>query len=73
MEVAKQRLTFSGMVADAEEVGIERIGKVACSAARVEGVGGPVEQRPLHEDEVFPRRLVPVCAGAGEREVFQMK
>jgi len=66
-------LPVAWMVADPEQVRVQRIGEVARTAARIDRVGGAVQQRPLHEDEVLPRLLVSLCARAGEREVFQVQ
>ena len=73
VEVAEQRLPLACVIAQPEEVRVQRIRQVARAPAGIERVGGSIEERPLHEHEVLPRGLVAARARTREREVFQME
>jgi hypothetical protein len=61
------------VVPEPEEIRVQRIGEVPGAATGIERVGGPIEKRPLREDEVFPRVFIAGRACACEREVFEVK
>jgi hypothetical protein len=73
MEVAEQRSPLARAIFNAEEIGIERIRQVASFATRIDRVRGSIEKRPVRQDEVIPRRIIPVRARARERQIVKMK
>ena len=73
MVIAEQRLPLAFTVRKPEEIRVQRIRQIARAAAGIERVGGAIEERPLLEDEVLPGILVAGRAGAGKREIFEMK
>ena len=71
MEVTKQRSTSTAPLIEPVQVGVQRVGQLACSAARIDGIRCAVQDGPLLANEVVPRLLVPQAAGRGKCEVIE--
>ncbi len=56
-----------------EEIGIQRIGKLARAAARIDGLGGSIKNGPMLLDEVLPGTFMAEHARGGEREVLEVQ
>ncbi len=73
MVIPEQRLPFTVALANAEQLAVNGIGDLARTSRPVESLGCPIESRPMLLDEVIPRTLVTGCAGAGQRQIFEVE
>jgi len=73
MVIPEQRLPFTIALANAEQLAVNGIGDLACTSRSVESLGCPIESGPMLLDEVIPRTLVTGCAGAGQRQIFEVE
>lgn len=73
MVIPEQRLPFTVPLANAKQLAVNGIGDLTRTSRPVESVRCAIEGRPMLLDEVIPRTLVTGCAGAGQRQIFEVK
>src|SRR5262249_44741451 len=69
LKIAEQRLPIRLAVADAVEIPVERIGKLARRTRSIERVGRTIQDRPVFADEPLPRALAPRRAQPRQLEI----
>ena len=73
MEIPEQRLARLVATRHAVQIGIERVGELACTASRVDRIGAAIQHGSMFADEVLPGFILSGGAAARERQVLEME
>ena len=73
VKVSEERTAFAVAFLKPEKVGVNRIGQLTRAAAGVDRIGRSIEHRTILEHEMIPRRLVPIGARTGERQILEVQ
>ena len=71
MEVAEERLSLAFAIPQPVEVGVQRVGELPRTASRIQCIRRAIENRPVLQYEVIPRRFISGGAGTGEGQLLE--
>ena len=73
VKISKQRSAFAVSLLQAEKIGVDRVGQLARAAARIDGVGRPIQDRTVLAHEMIPGGVVALGTGARERQILEVE
>jgi hypothetical protein len=69
VEIPEQRPPVGAVARDAIQIRVEGVSQLAGTAGRIERIGRTVQDRPMLQNEVVPRRFASERTRTREREI----